>query len=51
MADVIVALIVLAAIVTAFGYIKREKKKGSVCIGCPNGSKCGGNCHSGATKS
>ena len=25
-------------------YIRKEKKKGVKCIGCPDGAKCSGNC-------
>ena len=28
----------------AAGYIYKAKKKGVKCIGCPQGSKCSGNC-------
>ena len=46
MADIIVAIILIVVVSLALGYIIKAKKKGQGCIGCPNASKCGGNCHS-----
>ena len=40
MADVIVALIVIGAVGAAVMYIRREKKCGVKCIGCPYASEC-----------
>lgn len=38
-------LFLIAAIVTAIVlYIRREKKRGAKCIGCPHASTCGGSC-------
>ena len=48
MTDIIVGLIVLAMVGAALVYIRKEKKKGAVCIGCPNAGTCGKkqcNCH------
>ena len=45
MAYIIVTIILLIMVALAVGYIVRAKKKGAGCIGCPNASKCGGNCH------
>lgn len=45
MSNVIVTIIIFAIIIPVVCYIVRVKKKGQVCIGCPNSSKCGGNCH------
>ena len=28
-------------------YIRKEKKKGTKCIGCPYGGKCSGDCSKG----
>lgn len=43
--DNFVVLAVIAAILTAvIGYIRREKKKGVQCIGCPDSKTCSGNC-------
>ena len=45
MIDVILFLVILAIIVPVVIYLVKAKKKGQVCIGCPNAPKCGGNCH------
>lgn len=52
MADIIVIAILLAVVVSAIAYIRREKKRGAVCIGCPHAGTCakklqGGCDHSG----
>jgi len=48
MADIIVGLIVLMIVGAAIVYIRKEKKKGVRCIGCPAAGKCAaraqGNC-------
>ena len=44
MADVIVAIVLLAIVALAVRYIVRAKKRGEGCIGCPNASGCGGHC-------
>lgn len=31
----------------AAGYVYKAKKKGTKCIGCPDGSKCSGSCSGG----
>ncbi len=41
MIDIILILVVLAAVGAAIAYIVKEKKKGTVCIGCPNAGTCG----------
>ncbi len=41
MASIIVAAILLIIIGLAIAYIVKEKKKGTVCIGCPQGGTCG----------
>lgn len=45
MADVIVVLIILAILTFSICYIVKAKKKGQVCIGCPNAAKCKKHCH------
>jgi len=40
MFDFIIATIVLLVFAAAVLYIKREKKKGVKCIGCPNAQNC-----------
>ena len=41
MTDLIVGLIVLVIVGAALLYIRNEKKKGAVCIGCPHAGTCG----------
>lgn len=41
MANAIVIVILLAAVIPAVCYIVRARKKGQRCIGCPNASRCG----------
>lgn len=43
--DIIIVLILVLIAVGICFYIRKEKKKGSKCIGCPYGSQCGGKCH------
>lgn len=38
--DFIVMLIIALLVVAAMMYIRREKKKGVTCIGCPNAGAC-----------
>ena len=44
MSDIIILAIVGLIVGCAAGYIYKAKKKGNKCIGCPDGSSCGGNC-------
>lgn len=37
----IIVAIVLAMVGAAVGYIRKQKKKGVVCIGCPSAGTCG----------
>lgn len=50
-ANIIVIVIILAIVGVAVGYIVREKKRGSKCIGCPYAKSCSkgskGGCGSG----
>lgn len=41
MADIIIAVILIAAVGSAIAYIKKAKKNGAKCIGCPSGGSCG----------
>jgi len=41
MTDIIVGLLVLAMVGTALAYIRKQKKSGAVCIGCPHAGTCG----------
>lgn len=47
MADIIIAIVVLAIVGAAVTYIVNQKKKGVRCVGCPDGGTCGGNCSGG----
>ncbi|MBE7016021.1 MAG: FeoB-associated Cys-rich membrane protein [Ruminococcaceae bacterium] len=40
MTDIILTLVILIVLGIAGGYIYKEKKKGSHCIGCPHSGKC-----------
>lgn len=40
MADILILSAVGLVIGLAAGYIRREKKKGKSCIGCPYGGSC-----------
>ena len=41
MTDIIVGLIVVLLVGAALLYIRKEKKRGAVCIGCPQAGTCG----------
>lgn len=40
MEDIILIAVIAIVVGLAFLYIRRQKKKGSKCIGCPYGSAC-----------
>ena len=40
MKNLIVIAIIIAILGLAIGYIIKQKKKGTKCIGCPSGGKC-----------
>lgn len=44
MTDLILGLIITAILIGAIAYIRKEKKRGVRCVGCPSGGTCGGNC-------
>ena len=44
MGDVIVILIIAAAVILAVRSMIKAKKKGKTCMGCSNSAQCGGNC-------
>lgn len=44
MTDIIVGLIVVAIVGAALLYIRKEKKRGAVCIGCPHAGNCSRHC-------
>ena len=41
MTDILVGLMVVAMVGAALVYIRKQKKSGAVCIGCPNAGTCG----------
>lgn len=43
MTDFIVVIVLALIVGAAIIYIKRAKKKGVNCIGCPNSGNCSGN--------
>ena len=44
MENIIILALVGLIVGGAAGYVWKAKKKGVKCIGCPDGSKCGGVC-------
>lgn len=44
MVNFIIIAVVGLIVGCAAGYIHKEKKRGVKCIGCPDGTTCGGNC-------
>ena len=44
MTDIILVLVIVAIVGGAILYIRKEKKRGVRCVGCPDGGVCGGNC-------
>ena len=40
MADFLVILLVAGLVFAALAYIRKEKKRGVACIGCPNAGQC-----------
>ena len=49
MADFIVGGILVVLVGAAIAYIVKEKKKGTVCIGCPSAGTCGVKNHPGTS--
>lgn len=45
MTDLIVLALVAGIVLAAMGYIRRAKKKGAKCIGCPHSGSCSGGCN------
>ena len=45
MTDLIVIGIVAAIVGGALWYIRREKRKGKKCVGCPYAGQCSGGCN------
>ena len=44
MTDFIILTVGAVIILAAAAYIRREKKKGKRCVGCPHAGSCGGAC-------
>ena len=42
--DFLIILIIAAIFGFVIGYIRKAKKKGVKCIGCPNSGRCAGSC-------
>lgn len=42
--DVVIVAVIALILGAVIFYIRRAKKKGVKCIGCPSGSTCSGNC-------
>ena len=42
--DYILIAVLILVIGSVLYYIRKQKKKGAVCIGCPHAKKCGGSC-------
>lgn len=42
--DIIVLTVIAAIFVLAVWYIRKEKKNGVQCIGCPDSKTCSGHC-------
>ena len=47
MTDFILVFVIAAILTGAILYIRKEKKRGVRCVGCPSGGTCSGNCNSG----
>ncbi len=48
--DMIVAAVILAVVGVSVWYIRKTRKAGKKCIGCPDSCACsGGNCSGGCT--
>ena len=46
MKDIVIILIIAAIIGLAVLYIRKEKKSGKKCVGCPCAGSCSGSCSS-----
>jgi len=44
MTDILIILFVAAIITAVVIYIRKEKKKGVQCVGCPDAKTCAGKC-------
>lgn len=39
-ANIIAAFVIVLIVAAAMSYIRKEKKRGVTCIGCPHGAEC-----------
>lgn len=44
MENVIIIIILVCIVVGIVTYLRRAKKRGDTCIGCPHAKQCGGKC-------
>ena len=44
MINFVLVLVIVIIVGVALAYIRKEKKRGVRCVGCPDGGICGGNC-------
>ena len=44
MTNFVLAVVLLSIVGVAITYIVKEKKKGTVCIGCPHAGTCASKC-------
>ena len=44
MTNIIIVLVLIAIVALAAGYVYKEKRRGSKCIGCPYSKGCIGGC-------
>lgn len=44
MTDFIIVAVIGLIVGLASGYIRKARKSGKKCIGCPDAGSCGGNC-------
>ena len=44
MVDIIIVALVLAIVTGILLYLRRAKKRGETCIGCPYAKQCSGGC-------
>ena len=45
MTDIILGIIIIVIVGLAVAYIRKEKKRGVRCVGCPHSRNCGGKCN------
>lgn len=49
--DIVIVAVLVAILGFALWYVRRAKKKGKKCIGCPSGGNCAGCCSCGSGQS